>query len=120
MEEYFALVSELESADIDLSAEEILRLISNEAVRTTIRYLQGRSETTLEQLAAIVAAVTATETGAIATEIDYETARTSLYHATLPRLDHYGFLAFHPDDGTVDDVSIPPVIYSCLEIERSE
>ncbi|MCW8172886.1 hypothetical protein D8S78_14655 [Natrialba swarupiae] len=68
------------------------------------------------RLAAVLAAVPATETGTIATEADYENARISLYHATLPRLDHHG-LRVSPEDGTVDDVSIPPAIYSCMDVE---
>ncbi|WP_235019739.1 hypothetical protein [Natrialba sp. INN-245] len=117
MDDYFDIVAELESAAVDLSADQVFRLIADDDVRTTIRFLRGRSETTLPRLAAVLAAVSATETGTIATEADYENARISLYHATLPRLDHHGLLAFHPEDGTVDDVSIPPTIYSCIDVE---
>ncbi len=50
MDEYFDIVAELESAAVDLSADQVFRLIADDDVRTTIRFLRGRSETTLDSL----------------------------------------------------------------------
>ncbi|THE65508.1 hypothetical protein D8Y22_07280 [Salinadaptatus halalkaliphilus] len=105
------------AAAIDRPVDELLQLLADRCARSTIVYLFSEPETTLEQLAAIVAADHASETETIATEIDYELARTQLYHSTLPRLDDLGLLAFHPSDGTISETDIPLAIYAVLGVD---
>ncbi|SDQ56379.1 DUF7344 domain-containing protein [Natronobacterium texcoconense] len=109
-------LSALQNADLELTIDEILELLSIPTVRTTLAYLYDHPETTIDELASVVAGKTAIDDDRIATGRDYENAHIKLHHETLPRLDDYGLLAFDPDDGTVTDVDVPTAVYTTLGV----
>ena len=104
----------LRDVDVDLSVDEMLRLLSNHEIRVVIAILYTQPDTTVDELAAILTATTAAEEGTIGTESDYENARIRLHHDLLPRLDDYGFLRFDPETGTVTETDVPAPVYDCL------
>ena len=113
----YGSVEDLRGAEIDLSVDEILRVLSDRHARTVIAHLHAEPEATLDQLAAIAAGELAVADGTVATESDYERIRIRLHHATLPRLDDHGLLEFDPETGTVSEPDIPEPIYSFLGVD---
>ena len=107
----------LRDADVDLSVDEILHLLSKHEVRVVIAFLYTQPDTTVDELAAILTATAAAETGTIGTESDYENARIRLHHDLLPRLDDCGFLKFVPETGTITETDILEPVYDCLGLD---
>lgn len=113
----YGSVEDLRTAELSLSVDDLLRLLSDRHARTVIVHLYDEPETTLDQLAAIAAGELAVADGTVATESDYERLRIRLHHDTLPRLDDHGLLAFDPETGTVSEPDIPEPIYSFLGVD---
>ncbi|RQG93777.1 DUF7344 domain-containing protein [Natrarchaeobius chitinivorans] len=120
MDDDLGPVGVLEEADTHLSVDELLRLLSVPATRLTIIYLYDHPDTTADQLAAIIAANDAVSEASMATESEYDRARTHLYHSTLPRLEDHGFLEFDPKAGTVAKRNVPEPIYTFLGVDTDE
>lgn len=121
MDEWLDDISDLEALEeIDRSTDELLRLLSDPYVRTTITFLYDRPDTTLEQIAGVTAAKSASESERIATPQDYDRIRHRLYHSTLPRLDDHGLIAFDPDSKTIREIDIPRGIYSVLGVDQTD
>ena len=113
----YGSVEDLRAAEIDLSVDDLLHLLSDRHARAVITHLYAESETTRDQLAAIAAGELAVADGTVATESDYERIRIRLHHETLPRLDDHGLLAFDPETGTVSEPDIPEPIYAFLGVD---
>lgn len=115
--DWYGSIEDLESVEMERSVDEVLRVLSDEHARTTVAYLYVRPDTTLDQLAGIVAAEEAVAGETIATKSAYERARASLYHVTLPRLDAYGLIEFDADAKTVAEAGIPEPVYAFLGVD---
>lgn len=106
----FALSSAVDGRPVD----DVFRLLASSTARSTIVYCHQQPRPTLEELADVVAGVTASAEGSIASPVDRDRIRIRLYHETLPRLEDMGLLAFDRESGTVTETSIPESILECL------
>ncbi|OLZ41090.1 hypothetical protein A6E15_08860 [Natrinema saccharevitans] len=104
----------LSSAVDGLSVDEVFRLLASPIARATIVYCHQQPQPTLEELADVVAGVTASDEGTIASPADRDRIRVRLYHETLPRLEDMELLAFERKSGDVTETAIPESILDCL------
>lgn len=113
-------IRELAAVEDDVPIDDVLQTLSNHRVRYVLYYLHGLDSDdlplSLTQLADVVTAWRATETGTVATAADRDRMRIRLYHAHLPKLDDLGYLTFDTDTNTVTDIEIPPFVESVLEL----
>ncbi|AGB39728.1 DUF7344 domain-containing protein [Natronococcus occultus] len=98
------------------TVDELLGLLSEREIRTTLGYLYDHSDATVDELAAVVAGTEAVGEETIAGQRAYDRARISLHHSVLPQLDDHGLLEFDPDAGAVDEVDIPSAVYEVLGV----
>jgi hypothetical protein len=101
----------------DLPPDEAFRALSDPYARYALSHLHGNPTTSLDALADVVTALEATATETIATPSDRDRVRVHLHHATLPKLDALGYVAFDPDEGTVIEADVPPAVYALLGAE---
>lgn len=115
MADWFGHIARLEGTDeLDRSVDEVLRLLSHRLVRGTIIALYNQPETTLEELAGVLATREAVDRETIATQRDVEKTKIELHHITLPRLAESGWIAFDPDAGTVTETGVPDLVFAAL------
>lgn len=115
MADWFGSIARLEDADeLDISVDEVLRLLSHRFVRGVIIALYNHPDTTLEELAGVLATREAVDRNTIATHRDVEMTRIELHHFTLPALAAVGWIEFDPDDGTVTETGVPDLVFATL------
>ncbi len=105
-----ALSSAVDGRPID----DVFRLLASPIARATIVYCHQQPRPTLAELADVIAGVTASAEGTIASPADRDRIRIRLYHETLPRLEDMELLAFDEESGAVTETSIPESILDCL------
>ncbi|OAQ53910.1 hypothetical protein HTG_06475 [Natrinema mahii] len=104
----------LSSAVDDRSVDDVFRLLASPIARSTIVYCHQQPRPTVEELADVIAGVTASAEGTIASPADRDRIRIRLSHETLPRLEDMELLAFDRESGDVIETSIPEPILDCL------
>jgi len=106
----------LRAAADELPFDDVVRLLGNRHARSVLVYLHDTPTPTLEELADVVAAKDASETGAIATPSDRDRIQLQLYHAILPRLEELEFVAFDTETKAVTETDIPDAVSDALGI----
>lgn len=106
----FALSSAVDGRSVD----DVFRLLASPIARAAIVYCHQQPRPTLAELADVVAGVTASVEGTIASPADRDRLRIRLYHETLPRLEDMGLVAFDRESGAVTETSIPESVLECL------
>ncbi|OVE86041.1 hypothetical protein B2G88_04390 [Natronolimnobius baerhuensis] len=120
MNNQYGSVEDLRQAALDHSIDDILRLCSRPHVRTVIAALYSRPDTTLEQLSTVCAGSVAVTDDRLATQQDFDQIQRQLYHATLPRLEEFGWITFDHETGTVKETGIPDAMYTFLGVDETE
>ncbi|MFD1564721.1 hypothetical protein ACFR99_14360 [Haloarchaeobius amylolyticus] len=110
----------LHAAADDFPFDDIVRLLGDRHTRYVLVSLHDDPTPTLEELADVVAATDASETGTIAAPSDRDRIRLWLYHAILPRLADLGFIAFDSDAKAVTDTDIPAAVSDALGVTDPE
>lgn len=115
MTDWFGSIARLEGADeLDHPVDEVLRLLSQRPVRGTIIALYNYPDTTLEELAGVLATREAVDRDTIATERDVERTRIELHHLTLPALAEMGWVEYDSVERTVTETDIPDLLFEAL------
>ncbi|NGM71499.1 hypothetical protein G6M89_21360 [Natronolimnobius sp. AArcel1] len=120
MNNQYGSIEDLEQATLDESIDDVLRLLAQPYVRTTIRTLYSRPDTTVEQIAVVTAGSVAVTDDHITTKEEFDEIQLHLYHATLPRLERYGWIDFDYEADTVTETGIPDPIYAFLGVDMDE
>ncbi|ELZ23924.1 DUF7344 domain-containing protein [Natrinema limicola] len=110
----------LRAAADELPFDDVVRLLGDRHARPVLVYLHDHPAPTLEELADVVAAADASETGTIAAPSDRDRIRLRLYHSILPRLEDLGFITFDTAAKTVTDTDIPESVSAALGETDSE
>ena len=100
--------------------DDVVRLLGDCHTRSVLVYLHDSPAPSLEELADVVAAAAASETGTIAAPSDRDRIRLRLYHSILPRLEDLGFITFDTAAKTVTDTDIPEAVSAALGVTDSE
>ncbi|SFC75942.1 hypothetical protein SAMN05444422_12210 [Halobiforma haloterrestris] len=121
MGEWSRDATELEGIEeTDLSTDDLFRLLADRRVRTALVFLRDRPDTTLEQLASVIAAAEANEGETNEAGDSYDRIRHELYHSTLPALDEAGLIAFDPQSKRIRVIDVPSTIYSLFDGEADD
>jgi len=110
----------LHAAADELPLDDVVRLLGNPHTRSVLVSLHDNPAATLEELADIVAAKDASETGTITAPSDRHRIRLWLYHSILPRLEDLGFIAFDTETKAVTDTDIPDAVSDALGVTDPE
>jgi len=110
----------LRAAADELPFDDVVRLLGDCHSRSVLVYLHDHPAPTLEELADVVAATAASETGTIAEPSDRDRIRLWLYHATLPRLEDLEFIAFDTETKAVTDTDVPAAVTAALGVTDPE
>jgi len=110
----------LRAAAGDFPFDDVVRLLGDRHTRYVLLALHDDPAPTLEELADVVAATAASETGTIAAPSDRDRIRLWLYHAILPRLADLGFITFDSDAKAVTDTDIPAAVSDALGVADAE
>jgi len=108
-----------EAAD-EFPFDDVVRLLGDRHTRAVLVYLHDHPAPTLKELADVVTAKVASETGAIAAPSDREQIQLRLYHAILPRLAELGFIAFDTETKAVSETDIPDAVSDALGVTDTE
>lgn len=104
----------LRAMDERVPSDEVFTLLADPYARYVIYYLHAQSATTLDELAAVIAGLEATESKRVATPSDHERIHLRLYHVVLPKLETRGYLELDPDGQTVERKRIPTEVSEML------
>lgn len=110
----------LRAAADEFPFDDVVRLLGDRHTRAVLVYLHDHPAPTLEELADVVTAKVASETGAIAAPSDREQIQLRLYHAILPRLAELGFIAFDTETKAVSETDIPDAVSDALGVTDTE
>jgi len=110
----------LRAAADEVPFDDVVRLLGDRHTRTVLVSLHDNPAPTLEELADVVTANAASETGAIAAPSDRDRIQLRLYHSILPRLAELGFIAFDTETKTVTETDIPDAVSDALGVTDTE
>lgn len=110
----------LRAAADEFPFDDVVRLLGDRHTRTVLVSLHDNPAPTLEELADVVTANAASETGAIAAPSDRDRIQLRLYHVILPHLEELGFLAFDTETKAVTETDIPDAVSDALGVTDTE
>ncbi|MFA9415471.1 hypothetical protein [Natrinema sp. HArc-T2] len=110
----------LRAATDEFPFDDVVRLLGDCHARSVLVSLHDNPTPTLEELADVVTATAASETGTIAAPSDRDQIRLRLYHSILPQLEDLGFITFDTAAKTVTDTDIPEAVSAALGVSDSE
>lgn len=95
----------------------VLDVVTDDYTRYSLYWLAHNPSTTVMELADFVTGFEAMRTGHIATPADHERVRVHLFHSVLPKLDAIEYVAFDPDDRSVEPARRHGTVNASLGID---
>jgi DNA-binding transcriptional ArsR family regulator len=106
-----------------LADDQFYRALASTQRRRVLSFLLEETESTVDELAAVLAGWDAAATGTMATPDDHEAIALLFVHAHLPMLDEAGLVDYDPDRETVRveplDDAVAALIQRSVEAEES-
>jgi len=115
-----------EAADADetpwLADDQFYRALASTRRRRLLSFVIEHSDSTVDELATVLAGWETTETGTMATDEDHNRITLELVHSHLPLLEDLGLVEYDADTGVVrvDDVdaAVEDLITRSIEAEQ--
>jgi DNA-binding transcriptional ArsR family regulator len=99
-----------------LSSDRFYRCLAAAERRRLLAFLLVHRESTVEELATVLAGWHATESGTMATRDDHERVVSRLHHRHLPLLVDAGLVTRGREDGTVAIEALDPAVAELVEL----
>ncbi|WP_256545954.1 DUF7344 domain-containing protein [Halobellus inordinatus] len=117
-----------ETADADetpwLADDQFYRALASTRRRRLLSFVIEHSDSTVDELATVLAGWETTETGAMATVEDHDRVALELVHSHLPLLEDLGLVEYDADTGVVRaedvDAAVEDLITRSIEAETSQ
>ena len=115
---------EVAEADVTpwLADDQFYRALASARRRRLLSFVIEHADSTVDELATVLAGWETTETGTMATDEDHDQLRLELMHVHLPLLEDLGLVEYDADTGVVrvDDVdaAVEDLITRSIEAEQ--